>query len=437
MKLLLYFLTALLFFNAADAQDSIFNFTTSDGVHLYVRIAGKGEPCLFLHGGPGLTSYYFEALPAAKMIGQKVKMIYFDQRGSGRSSSAKDSNYSIKRMEQDIEELRTSLQIKKWSVMGHSFGGVIETAYAKDYPGVIRSLIYVHCTIDIRSALESHITNGLKLLKEVGDPFRIPTGLSPFDQMIKVHEELAKKGIEYKIMFNSQRSKDIDDSITNLIHCNQDFQHRIWTLKEYWTDFAQYTKDIVCPVLVIAGKKDYAVGPDSYKAWRFKNQKVVLYEAAHFSFLEKPTWFVNTVLRFLKEDSAIGKVEIYDSRATNIIDSNAVIEVIGKNYKWSEGPVWMPAQQMLLFSAVKENKIYRWNGKDTPVVYLTPSGYTDTAYRDGENGSNGLALDKKWTAIALSVGQPAGGQVECIPRCTQTHVYGACTGLPGKEIQQP
>ena len=106
----------------------------------------------------------------------------------------------------------------------------------------------------------------------------------------------------------------------------------------------------------------------------------------------------------VKKDSAIGKVEIYDSSATAIIDSNAVIEVIGRNYKWSEGPVWVPAKQMLLFSAVKENKIYQWNGKDTPVAYLTPSGYTDTAYRDGENGSNGLALDKNGNLLLCQSG---------------------------------
>jgi gluconolactonase len=96
----------------------------------------------------------------------------------------------------------------------------------------------------------------------------------------------------------------------------------------------------------------------------------------------------------IPKDSAIGKVEIYDSSAAGILDSNAVVEVIGRHYKWCEGPVWVPAKQMLLFSAVKENTIYRWDGKDTPVAYLSPSGYTDTAYRDGENGSNGLALDK-------------------------------------------
>ena len=104
------------------------------------------------------------------------------------------------------------------------------------------------------------------------------------------------------------------------------------------------------------------------------------------------------------KDSAIGKIELYDSGAVNVIDSNAVIEVIGRNYKWSEGPVWVPAKKMLLFSAVRENKIYKWDGRDTPVVYLSPSGYTDTAYRDGENGSNGLALDKDGNLLLCQSG---------------------------------
>ena len=105
-----------------------------------------------------------------------------------------------------------------------------------------------------------------------------------------------------------------------------------------------------------------------------------------------------------RPDSAVGKIELYDTSAGRFIDSNAVIEVIGRHYLWSEGPVWVPAKQMLLFSAVRENKIYRWNGKDTPVAYLTPSGYTDTAYRDGENGSNGLALDKEGRLLLCQSG---------------------------------
>ena len=93
--------------------------------------------------------------------------------------------------------------------------------------------------------------------------------------------------------------------------------------------------------------------------------------------------------------AAIGRIELYDASASGLIDSNAKIEVIGRNYKWSEGPVWVAAKQTLLFSDVKQNTVFQWNGKDTPVAYLTPSGYTDTTFRDGENGSNGLALDKE------------------------------------------
>lgn len=104
------------------------------------------------------------------------------------------------------------------------------------------------------------------------------------------------------------------------------------------------------------------------------------------------------------QDGIIGKVELYDSSAWRIIDSNAVVEVIGRHYKWSEGPVWVPSKQMLLFSAVRENTIYRWNGVDTPVAYLTPSGYTDTAFRDGENGSNGLTLDREGRLLLCQSG---------------------------------
>lgn len=93
------------------------------------------------------------------------------------------------------------------------------------------------------------------------------------------------------------------------------------------------------------------------------------------------------------KNGGVGKIDLYDKSAVNVIDTNATIQIIGRNYTWSEGPVWIAAKQMLLFSDVRQNRIYQWNMKDTPVLYLTPSGYTDTAFRNGENGSNGLAID--------------------------------------------
>jgi proline iminopeptidase len=305
LKRLAHTLCILFISAAANAQDSSFHFTTSDGVQLYVMVAGKGAPCLFLHGGPGNTSHYFEDLPAAKLLEQKMRLVYFDQRGGGRSASAKDSNYSIQRMETDIEELRNYLKIKEWAVMGHSFGGVIMTAYARDYQEKIRALVYVECGLNLKLVLKSHIDNGTRMLREIGDTFTVNKQLTPFHQMMSIHEELAKKGIEYKIMFRSQREKDIEDSLIGAAtpHFNQDFSHRVWTMPDYLIDYSIYTKDISCPVLIIAGTRDYAVGPDSYKAWQFKHMQLVLYNGAHVSFQEEPVWFVNTVLPFLEKNS--------------------------------------------------------------------------------------------------------------------------------------
>src|SRR3569833_854132 len=106
------------------------------------------------------------------------------------------------------------------------------------------------------------------------------------------------------------------------------------------------------------------------------------------------TKILETTKDSIRADTGAGKIEIYDPAALSFIDTIAVVEVIGHGYDWSEGPVWVPSKHLLLFSDVMRNTVFAWNGKDTPVAWLTPSGYTDTAVRNGENGANGLALDK-------------------------------------------
>jgi proline iminopeptidase len=57
MKKHLYILLLLILFFAPLASKAVqktFYFTNSDSVQLYVRMAGEGKPCLFIHGGPAL-----------------------------------------------------------------------------------------------------------------------------------------------------------------------------------------------------------------------------------------------------------------------------------------------------------------------------------------------------------------------------------------------
>lgn len=112
----------------------------------------------------------------------------------------------------------------------------------------------------------------------------------------------------------------------------------------------------------------------------------------------------NKATSLTRKDSAIGRIEIYEKSAVDVIDSNATLQVIGRNFNWSEGPVWIANKQMLLFSDVPENKIFQWKEGHSTKQYLTPSGYTDTAKREGENGSNGLTLDKEGRLLLCQSG---------------------------------
>ena len=88
----------------------------------------------------------------------------------------------------------------------------------------------------------------------------------------------------------------------------------------------------------------------------------------------------------------IGRIERIDPALDDIISANAKAEIIAEGFDWSEGPLWIEAEKMLLFSDVPQNIIYKWTEKKGKEVYLTPSGYTDSVKRLGEMGSNGLLL---------------------------------------------
>jgi gluconolactonase len=88
-----------------------------------------------------------------------------------------------------------------------------------------------------------------------------------------------------------------------------------------------------------------------------------------------------------------GSIERLDPALDAIVDNKATIEVIAEGFEWSEGPLWVEKEKMLLFSDVPTNTIYKWTEAKGKEKYLSPSGYTDTISRGGETGSNGLILD--------------------------------------------
>src|SRR6266699_6920704 len=116
-----------------------------NGVRFFYSVGGTAAdvpPVVFLHGGPGQGSEHFEAL-GGRLLERELRVIYFDQRGSGLSERPVNRDYAIATMVDDIEALRRELGTYKIVVMGHSFGAVLALEYAAKYPSNVSHVIIV------------------------------------------------------------------------------------------------------------------------------------------------------------------------------------------------------------------------------------------------------------------------------------------------------
>jgi len=100
----------------------------------------------------------------------------------------------------------------------------------------------------------------------------------------------------------------------------------------------------------------------------------------------------------------IGRVERLDASLDALVPADAQVEVLASGYKWSEGPVWIKDGGYLLFSDVPNNVIMKWKEGEGATEYLKPSGYTGTAPRGGETGSNGLTIDAEGRLVMCQQG---------------------------------
>ena len=113
----------------------------------------------------------------------------------------------------------------------------------------------------------------------------------------------------------------------------------------------------------------------------------------------------NTMAQEKKVFPENGAILRFDKALDKIIDTNTRAEIIAEGFDWSEGPLWVPQHNMLLFSDVPKNTVYKWTEANGVVTYLSPSGYTGaTKSLSKEPGSNGLALNEKGELILCQHG---------------------------------
>lgn len=286
----------------AEAADTTFTVLTSDSVQLFVHCKGKGVPVLFIHGGPGSNSAYFE-YTGGNVLEKDAMMVYLDQRGCGRSSNAPGKNYSLDRMIRDFEEVRVALGIKQWILMPHSFGGLMATAYAAKHPEAIRAMVYVCSTVSVDSSATDGIAKAIELLAAKGKvyPELKSDSLPLLNRWGMAFQKLREEDYFYPLMFATKKGFDYHDSVTWAHSKSFDFGNEVWGYKEYFANFIPVTATIKCPVLVIGGTKDYTIGVRHPKLMRFPNMQIKYVEGGHAIYFENTDAFYKAVSPFLKK----------------------------------------------------------------------------------------------------------------------------------------
>ena len=115
------------------------------------------------------------------------------------------------------------------------------------------------------------------------------------------------------------------------------------------------------------------------------------------------------------EYPATGSVIRLQPDLDRIIAPGALPEILADGFEWSEGPLWLPDQNKVIFSDIPNNSIFEWSEAEGLKLYLKPSGYTDTIPRGGETGSNGLLLDGQGRLVLCQHGDRRMARMDAPP----------------------
>jgi gluconolactonase len=74
------------------------------------------------------------------------------------------------------------------------------------------------------------------------------------------------------------------------------------------------------------------------------------------------------------EYATIGSIERLDPALDAIVPPGAVLEILAEGHEWTEGPVWVPAMDAILYSDIPNNAIYRWSEGSGATLWLQPAG---------------------------------------------------------------
>lgn len=125
---------------------------------VWTKKIGSGPvKVLLLHGGPGFTHEYLEAMESF-LPQAGIEMYYYDQLGCGNSDQPDDpALWTLPRYLEEVEEVRVGLGLDNFVLYGHSWGGMLALEYALHHQRHLRGLVISNMTAGIASLLK-HLT---------------------------------------------------------------------------------------------------------------------------------------------------------------------------------------------------------------------------------------------------------------------------------------
>jgi proline iminopeptidase len=115
-------------------------------VRLYYRVVGSApDTIVAVHGGPGAGMNAF--LPDMEPLAQKHTVIFYDQRGGGRSelppdTTRLDAHFFV----EDLEAVRQHFGLSHMTIVAHSFGAILVARYIQSFPKRVERLVFLGAT---------------------------------------------------------------------------------------------------------------------------------------------------------------------------------------------------------------------------------------------------------------------------------------------------
>ena len=272
-------------------------YTPVEHAELYTREIGQGQPILILHGGPDFDHTYF--LPELDRLADAFRLIYYDQRGRGRSAkNVQPEDVTIESEVEDLERLREYFQLGSVALLGHSWGAVLAMEYATRHPQRVSHLVLMNTApasqsdyMLLRQDRRARSPDDIAQLKAMaasdagyqeGDPEAVAA-------YYRIHFRAALQRPEHhEKIIQRLRASFTQEGIRKSRAIEERLMQETWRLNEY--DLLPRLRQLHIPTLVIHGEHDFvprecaAHVAEAITGARF----TVLKDCGHFSYLECP-----------------------------------------------------------------------------------------------------------------------------------------------------